>query len=143
MISLSQKRKKRKNRHGGTGEPLAPLWGASEADKRREAHARSLAGGNGFLAGALARAALLSRRALLSALLVVLVLLEAARNAGWQARGVKKVLEANRRAKEEHGRSAAAAAASKGGKGSPEEATASAEVRVGSGNGATEGKKKA
>jgi len=78
----------------------------------------------------------------LAALLVLLALLEAARNAGWQRRGVRSVLEANGRAREEHccgggggggcggsGGGVAAAAPS-------DEATASAEVRV-------EGKKKA
>ena len=145
---------KHTTRHGGTGEPLAPLWGASEADKRREAHIRSLAAGRGPPAELRARATLYTRRALLSVLLVFLALLEAARNAGWQRRGVARVLEANRKAKEEFcgnggggggkGKSAAAAAAaggalkkSKGGKSG--EATASAEVRIGS----AEGKKKA
>lgn len=77
-------------------------------------------------------------------LLVLLALLEAARNAGWQQRGVERVLEANRRAKEECGGSAAS---SKEEYKSSKEATASSEVRVGSGKGGSgsgvEGKKKA
>ena len=114
-----------------------------------------MAGGRGLLAESFARLALLSRRALLSVLLVLLALLEAARNAGWQERGARRALEANRRAKEEHcgrsgsgsgGSAGASAASSKKGGQSSKEATASAEVRVGGGGGggaAVEGKKKA
>ena len=88
-------------------------------------------------------------------LLVFLALLEAARNAGWQRRGVERVLEANRKAREEFcgngsgggkGKSAAVTGLKKGGK--SEEATASADVHigsngVGSGSAVVEGKKKA
>ena len=81
----------------------------------------------------------------MSVLLVALALLEVTRNAGWQGRGEKKALEANRRAKEEFGASSGTAASLKKKGGSENrEATASAEVRVGSGSGGgVEGKKKA
>jgi len=86
---------------GATGEPLSPLWGVSEADKRREAHARSLAAGEGALELLKSRALLTLRRALLTLFLVPLVLLEAWRSPRWLGRGAAKFTEANERAREE------------------------------------------